>query len=110
MQDRAEQVAGQVLDRGRPRPPPALDALRDVGRDGPLEPQERPPDAVRDLVVGGFKTAMGDRIETEAGLIDIAHTGRFVLIDADGGIRGYYGVDEDGLDEIYHRSRHVLAE
>ncbi len=41
-------------------------------------------------------------------LIDIAHTGKFVLVDGDGVIRGYYDHDPEGLDEIFHRSRHVL--
>ena len=89
--------------------------LRAYGAEHGIDPDRwtlltGPPEAVHDLVVGGFKTVMGDRVESEAGLIDIAHTGRFALIDRNGGIRGYYGVDEDGLDELFHRSRHVMAE
>ncbi|MCP3980150.1 MAG: SCO family protein [bacterium] len=66
--------------------------------------------AVRALVVGGFKTAMEDVTPPDADLIDIAHSGHFFLVDGDGGVRGYYGVDESGLDEIFHRSRHVLKQ
>ena len=33
-----------------------------------------------------------------------------VLIDPKGRIRGWYGADEMGLDEIYNRAQHVLAE
>lgn len=66
-------------------------------------------DAIEQLVVGGFKTAIGEPTE-ETGVMDIAHSGYFVLVDPQGGIRGYYGVDGEGLDEIYHRSRHVLNE
>jgi protein SCO1 len=66
---------------------------------------------VRDLVQGGFKTGVGERIVEEAtGMIDIAHTERLVLVDWQGRIRGYYSIDELGLDEVYHRSRHVLRE
>jgi len=67
-------------------------------------------EAVRALVIEGFATAMGDRLENEAGMMDIAHTGKFVIVDPRGGIRGYYDSDLEGLDEIYHRSRHVLNE
>ena len=65
---------------------------------------------VRALVVDGFKTAMGQVEELEGGLIDVAHYGKFVLVDGDGQVRGFYSSDEDGLDEIFHRSRHVLKQ
>lgn len=68
------------------------------------------PDAITELVVGGFKTAMGRPEQAPGGLIDIAHTGKFVIVDGSGGIRGYYDSDERGLDEIFHRSQHVLRE
>lgn len=68
------------------------------------------PEAVREVVVGGFRTAMGDVETLEGGLIDVAHTGKFVIVDQRGGIRGYYDTDESGLDEIFHRSRHVREE
>lgn len=67
--------------------------------------------AVRVLVEGGFATAMGERVTDGAtGLVDVAHTEKLVLIDWQGRIRGYYGIDALGLDEIYHRSRHVVLE
>ena len=66
--------------------------------------------AIRDLVLDGFRAPLGEPQETDAGLIDIMHTGEFVILDPSGGIRGYYGSDLEGLDEIYHRSRHVLRE
>lgn len=66
---------------------------------------------VRQVVEGGFNTAMGDRITDGAtGIVDIAHTEKLVLVDWQGGLRGYYGIDELGLDEVYHRSRHVLRQ
>jgi len=64
---------------------------------------------VRTVVEGGFATAMGERIiDGSTGIVDIAHTEKLVLLDGEGGLRGYYGIDELGLDEIYHRSRHLL--
>ena len=66
---------------------------------------------LREVVQGGFKTYMGERVtDGKTGLVDIAHTERLVLVDWQGGIRGYYGIDELGLDEVYHRSRHVKRE
>lgn len=86
-----------------------------------------PPERVRALVVEGFKTPLGtasqlpgqeqtnaenlaDNLAEGDSLIDIAHTGKLVLVDQQGGIRGYYDSDESGLDEIFHRSRQVLRE
>jgi len=63
------------------------------------------------LVVGGFKVAM-DKKEPADGvtMYDIAHTSKLAIVDADGGVRGFYSTDELGLDEIYHRTQHVLRD
>ncbi len=94
---------------------------------------------VEALIVGGFKTAIerGHRpVDGQPTMYDIAHSEQLVLIDGDGGIRGFYGVrrppgappeplpmgvhitpeaealglDAVSLDELYHRSTHVLRE
>ena len=67
-------------------------------------------ESITDLVVGGFKTGLGELEEGDGGLIEIAHSGKFVLVDGLGRIRGYFDTDEMGLDEIFHRSQHVLGE
>lgn len=54
------------------------------------------PERVRRLVVFGFKLGF--------------HTGKLVLVDGRGRIRGTYGVDEMGLDEVYNRAQHVLRQ
>lgn len=65
-------------------------------------------EAIRRLVVEGFKVPMGDALPgTSPGLFEIAHTGKLVLIDAEGAIRGYYDTDELGLEEVYSRARQV---
>lgn len=69
-----------------------------------------PEEAVRSVVVDGFMTAMGAPEEGEANTVDIAHSGKLVLVDGEGRIRGYYGTDEMGLDEVYHRAKHVIRE
>ena len=95
--------------------------------------------AVEALVVGGFKTAMDRRPGTDPeklDMYDIAHSEKLALIDGDGGIRGFYsvrrpkgapveplpmgvhatpeaealGLDVLSLDELYHRSTHVLRD
>jgi protein SCO1/2 len=65
---------------------------------------------IRALVVGGLHAAMGDPPADGADLFDIAHAGHLFLVDADGGVRGFYATDAAGLDEVFHRSRHVLDE
>jgi protein SCO1/2 len=58
---------------------------------------------VESFVVDGFKLAVGDKEVNEAGAIDIAHSSRLVLVDRYGGIRGFYGIDEESRFELYHR-------
>ncbi|MCA9690782.1 MAG: SCO family protein [Myxococcales bacterium] len=63
------------------------------------------------LVVGGFKTAMDpSKRDGDVEMYDIAHSTKLVLVDRDGGVRGYYDTDAQGLDEVFHRSWHVLLE
>jgi hypothetical protein len=47
------------------------------------------------LVVGGFKTAIDRKppgVDGHADMYDIAHSEQLVLIDDDGGVRGFYAV------------------
>jgi protein SCO1/2 len=68
------------------------------------------PEQVRRLVVDGFKTPLVSKPQRDAEPIDIAHTGKLVLVDGLGRIRGYYGSDEMGLDEVFNRAQHVLRQ
>ncbi len=65
---------------------------------------------VRSVVVEGFALPMGERLDLAGGLVDVAHAARLALVDRDGGVRGYYASDEVGLDEVFHRTRQILAE
>ena len=65
---------------------------------------------VRSLVEDGFEQPMGERLTLWGGAVDVAHTTRLVLVDQGGRIRGVYGSDRVGLDEVFHRARQVLAE
>jgi len=68
------------------------------------------PAEVRRLAVDGFKTPLIAPKPQGVEPIDIAHSGKLVLVDGAGRIRGYYGTDEMGLDEVYNRAQHVLRE
>ncbi len=50
------------------------------------------PEAIQNLSVGGFKLALDPTGGTEAE--PITHSSRFVLVDRQGHIRGYYGTEE----------------
>ena len=59
-----------------------------------------------DLQEKGFKVPLGEKMTTPTA-IDIAHTGKLVLVDREGRIRGYYDSDPMGLDEVFFRAQHV---
>ncbi len=69
---------------------------------------EREP--IRKLLVEGFRVSMGEPVSVGENLIDIAHTGKFVLVDSEGKIRGFYNYDEEGRDALFRRSLSVLEE
>jgi protein SCO1/2 len=56
--------------------------------------------AVRDLVVDGFKVGLGDDESQAAGADDIMHSNSFVLVDAEAQVRGYYRANNDGIADL----------
>lgn len=54
-------------------------------------------------VVDGFKVAVERTAVGETGFFDIVHGERFVLVDQEGRIRGYFGADDDGLQELLNQ-------
>ncbi|HXV77877.1 MAG TPA: SCO family protein [Candidatus Polarisedimenticolaceae bacterium] len=72
-----------------------------------------PPASVRSLVIDGFRLGLGQAPETGTppeSPAEIAHSGKLVLVDGSGGVRGYYDADGEGLDEVFHRTLHVLKQ
>lgn len=61
------------------------------------------PEAI-DRVVAGFDQFL-DRVETGDGPPSIVHSERFVLVDQEGGVRGYFASDEEGLVELVAATR-----
>jgi protein SCO1/2 len=67
--------------------------------------------AIVDLAEHGLKVPAGEKPAAEANPYEIAHTGKFVLVDARGRIRGYYERSAQwGMDEVFERARQVSAE
>ncbi len=72
--------------------------------------------AAHDLALDLFRSA--SVIDAEAGAREVhstesaagTNTRPLVLIDQRGRIRGWYAADEMGLDEVYNRAQHVLAQ
>ena len=62
---------------------------------------------LKQLLEGGFKVPLGEPETLTGTTLDIAHSGKLVLVDKEGRIRGYYDVDPTGLDEVFHRAQHV---
>ncbi len=69
---------------------------------------EREP--IRKLLVEGFRVSMGEPVSVGMNLIDIAHSGKFVLVGPQGKIRGFYNYDEEGRDALFQHSLSVLEE
>lgn len=57
---------------------------------------------VKTAVVSGFKLPMdpGEPLDADSGLLDITHGTRFVLVDQEGRIRGYYETDPKSIQEL----------
>jgi len=64
-------------------------------------------EAVQKLSIGGFKLALDSTSGTE--VEPITHSSRFALVDRQGNIRGYYGMEEaDTLDRIVADVKNLL--
>ncbi len=63
-------------------------------------------DAMRRVIVNGLKMRMGER--TASG--DITHGTHLVLVDAEGGIRGFYRTDGEGLEHLERDAWRLLGE
>jgi protein SCO1/2 len=51
------------------------------------------------LLIYGFKVPMGKK-EIANSIMDVGHSNKFVLVDQDGNIRGYYGTDKDSINQM----------
>lgn len=80
-------------------------------------------DEVRDTVINGFKVSMGkvkaevpgaqevkSNPDPEAEIFEVVHGERFVLIDAQGRIRGYYSSEGPGLRDLLDDMEFLLKQ
>jgi protein SCO1/2 len=56
--------------------------------------------AIRALVVDGFRTALGTPPENRTAGDDIEHSGKLMLIDGEGRLRGWFSSDGPGTDSL----------
>ena len=65
-------------------------------------------EAIRHVVVEGFRVGLGDEDSKAAGAEDIMHSNSFVLVDDKAQVRGYYRANNDGIADL-ERDLRALA-
>ena len=66
-------------------------------------------DAIRHVVVDGFRVGLGDEDSKAAGAEDIMHSNSFVLVDDRAQVRGYYRANNDGIGDLERDLRALAA-
>jgi protein SCO1/2 len=56
--------------------------------------------AIRHLVVDGFKVGLGDEQSEAGGAEEIMHSNYFALVDRQAQVRGYYRANNDGIADL----------
>jgi protein SCO1/2 len=66
-------------------------------------------EAIRHVVVEGFRVGLGDEDSKAAGADDIMHSNSFVLVDDKAQVRGYYRANNDGIADLERDLRALAA-
>jgi protein SCO1/2 len=66
-------------------------------------------DAIRHVVVDGFRVPMGDESSVAEGGDDIMHSNSFVLVDPQARVRGYYRANNDGIADLERDLRAIAT-
>ncbi len=66
-------------------------------------------EAIRHVVVDGFRVGLGDEDSKAAGAEDIMHSNSFVLVDDKVQVRGYYRANNDGIADLERDLRALAA-
>ena len=56
-------------------------------------------ESLKELSTGGFKVPI-EHSSKDSTLFDIVHSEKFVLVDADGWVRGYYPTNKFSLNQL----------
>lgn len=56
--------------------------------------------STKSLLTDGFKVPVGDRESLSENIYDIVHSGKLVLVDDEGYVRGYYETDKVSIDKL----------
>ena len=65
--------------------------------------------AIRTVVIDGFRVGMGDEESTAQGAEEIMHSNSFVLVDEQARVRGYYRANNDGIADLERDLRAIAA-
>jgi protein SCO1/2 len=66
-------------------------------------------EAIRSVVVEGFRVPMGDEDSVAQGGDDIMHSNSFVLVDPEARVRGYYRANNDGIADLERDLRAIAT-
>ena len=66
-------------------------------------------EAIRHVVVEGFRVGLGDEDSKAAGAEEIMHSNSFVLVDEKAQVRGYYRANNDGIADLERDLRALAA-
>ncbi|MFZ4713130.1 MAG: SCO family protein [Bacteriovoracaceae bacterium] len=55
---------------------------------------------IKNLLIDGFKVPMGEKEVLAENIMEVAHAQKYVLVDGNGYVRGYYPVDTDGINHM----------
>jgi protein SCO1/2 len=66
-------------------------------------------EAIRHVVVEGFRVPIGDEDSRAAGSDEIMHSNSFVLVDDEARVRGYYRANNDGIGDLERDLRALAA-
>ena len=64
-----------------------------------------PADVVQDLLIKRMFVDVGERVPLGNDLFDISHANKFVLVDQNGDVRGYWGTDELARGNLINAAR-----
>jgi protein SCO1/2 len=66
--------------------------------------------AIREVVLRGFRVGMDDKASEAQGGEEISHSNHFVLVDRNARVRGYYRADNDGIERLEKDLRSLASE